>query len=73
MLSITSGEIQARDHDLEDAGTSAVDRLVGAAAVDEYDALLLHGGTVNPEELRMDPAAVEFAGAASTAGRPVSP
>jgi protease I len=29
VVSITSGEIQARDHDLEDAGTFAVDRLVG--------------------------------------------
>ena len=41
VVSIRSGEIQARDHDLEDAGTFAVDRLVGAASVDGYDALVL--------------------------------
>ena len=62
VVSITSGEIQARDHDLEDAGTFAVDRLVGAASVDDYDALLLPGGTVNPDKLRMEPAAVRSSG-----------
>jgi protease I len=60
VLSIQSGEIAARNNDLEDAGTLGVDRLVGSASVDEYDALLLPGGTVNPDKLRMQPAAVEF-------------
>ena len=58
VVSITSGEIQARDHDLEDAGTFTVDQLVGAVSVDDYEALLLPGGTVNPDKLRMEPAAV---------------
>lgn len=53
VVSITGGGIQARDHDLADAGTFAVDRLVGAAAVEVHDTLLLPGGTVNPDELRM--------------------
>src|SRR4051812_45240162 len=61
VVSITSGEIQARDHDLEDAGTFGVDQVVGAASVDDYEALLLPGGTVNPDKLRMEPAAGEFA------------
>lgn len=72
VVSITSGEIRARDHDLEDAGTFAVDQLVGAVSVDDYEALLLPGGTVNPDKLRMEPAAVqfvrEFAGAPQSAG-----
>ncbi len=46
VVSIASGEIQARDHDLEDAGTFAVDQLVGAASVDDYEALLLPGKPV---------------------------
>src|SRR3954453_12793808 len=57
VVSISSGEIQARDHDLEAAGTFAVDRLVGEGSVDDYEALLLPGGTVNPDKLRMEPAA----------------
>ena len=72
LVSITSGEIQARDHDLEDAGTFAVDRLVGAASVDEYDALLLPGGTVNPDKLRMEPVAVAFVRDFVQSGKPVA-
>ena len=72
VVSIKSGEIRARDDDLEDAGTFAVDRLVGAASVDEYDALLLPGGTVNPDKLRMEPAAVAFVREFVRSGKPVA-
>ncbi|MCU1614052.1 MAG: pfpI, partial [Frankiales bacterium] len=72
VLSIKSGEIAARNHDLEDAGTFPVDRLVGSASVDEYDALLLPGGTVNPDKLRMEPAAVEFVRSFVQSGKPVA-
>ncbi|MBW0090858.1 type 1 glutamine amidotransferase [Pseudonocardia sp. KRD-184] len=68
VVSISSGEIQARDNDLADAGTFAVDQLVGAASVDDYEALLLPGGTVNPDKLRMEPAAVGFV----RSGKPVA-
>jgi protease I len=54
LLSIHDGEIVARNHDLEDAGTFTVDGLVSDASVGDYDALLLPGGTVNPDKLRMD-------------------
>jgi protease I len=60
LLSLKDGEIQARNHDLEPAGTFPVDGLVANAAVEDYDALLLPGGTVNPDKLRLDEAAVGF-------------
>ena len=60
LLSLKDGEIQARNHDLEPAGTFPVDGLVSKAAVEDYDALLLPGGTVNPDKLRLDEAAVGF-------------
>ena len=72
VLSIHDGEIAARNNDLEDAGTFGVDRLVGSASVDEYDALLLPGGTVNPDQLRMQPAAVDFVRAFVESGKPVA-
>jgi len=72
VVSITSGEIQARDHDLEDAGTFAVDQLVGAVSVDDYEALLLAGGTVNPDKLRMEPPAVQFVLNLVPSGKPVA-
>ncbi|RBY81314.1 peptidase C56 [Blastococcus sp. TF02-09] len=72
VISIKSGEIAARNNDLEDAGTFGVDRLVGAASVDEYDALLLPGGTVNPDKLRMEPTAVAFVRNFVESGKPVA-
>jgi protease I len=72
VLSIHDGEIAARNNDLEDAGTFGVDRLVGSASVDEYDALLLPGGTVNPDQLRMNDSAVSFVRAFVDSGKPVA-
>ena len=72
VVSISSGEIQARNHDLEAAGTFPVDRLVGDVSVEDYDALLLPGGTVNPDKLRMEPAAVRFVREFVQSGKPVA-
>jgi protease I len=72
LLSIHDGEIAARNNDLEDAGTFTVDRLVGDASVDDYDALLLPGGTVNPDKLRMDERAVGFVREFFNSGKPVA-
>ena len=71
LLSIHEGEIRARDHDLEDAGTFAVDGLVSNASVGDYDALLLPGGTVNPDQLRMNEDAVDFVRAFFESGKPI--
>ncbi|RKS75326.1 protease I [Motilibacter peucedani] len=72
VLSIRDGEVAARNNDLEDAGSFGVDRLVGSASVDEYDALLLPGGTVNPDKLRMEPTAVQFVRSFVESGKPVA-
>jgi protease I len=72
LLSLKSGEIQARNHDLEPAGTFLVDRVVSDAAVDEFDGLILPGGTVNPDKLRLDSSAVAFVEAFVGSGKPVA-
>jgi protease I len=72
LLSIKTGEIAARKFDLEDAGTFTVDRLVNDASPDEFDALLLPGGTVNPDKLRMEPTAVSFVRDFIDSGKPVA-
>ncbi|MGZ4508921.1 MAG: type 1 glutamine amidotransferase domain-containing protein [Blastococcus sp.] len=72
LLSIHDGEIAARNHDLEDAGTFPVDRQVEGASVDDYDALLLPGGTVNPDKLRMNETAVSFVRDFVDSGKPVA-
>ncbi|WP_433608149.1 type 1 glutamine amidotransferase domain-containing protein [Dactylosporangium sp. CA-139114] len=72
VVSIATGEIRARKNDLDDAGTFPVDQLVGTASVDDYEALLLPGGTVNPDKLRMEPAAVRFVRDFVQSGKPVA-
>ena len=72
LLSLKAGEIQARNNDLESAGTFTVDRVVADASVDDYDALLLPGGTVNPDKLRIDGTAVSFVRAFVGSGKPVA-
>lgn len=72
VLSLHDGQIQARDNDLETAGTFDVDALVGSATVEDYDALLLPGGTVNPDKLRVDEAAVTFVRDFMASGKPVA-
>lgn len=72
LLSIKDGEIQARNNDLEEAGTFPVDTLVADASVQDFDALLLPGGTVNPDKLRMDDDAVAFVRDFVGSGKPVA-
>ncbi|OIN78277.1 type 1 glutamine amidotransferase domain-containing protein [Mycobacterium malmoense] len=72
VLSLKAGEIQARNHDLEPAGAFAVDRAVSDASVDEFDGLVLPGGTVNPDKLRLDKSAVSFVRDFVDSGKPVA-
>src|SRR3954447_23375578 len=72
VLALHDGEIEARQMDIIAAGTIPVDGLVSDASVGDYDALLLPGGTVNPDKLRMDGAAVAFVKAFVESGKPVA-
>ncbi|MBX9642031.1 MAG: type 1 glutamine amidotransferase [Mycobacteriaceae bacterium] len=72
VVSLRSGEIEARNHDLEPAGTINVDRTVSDAAAADYDGLVLPGGTVNPDKLRADQSAVSFVRDFVDSGKPVA-
>ena len=72
VLSIHDGEIKARKNDLDEAGTFTVDGLVADASMGDYDALLLPGGTVNPDQLRVDKDAVSFVRDFVESGKPVA-
>lgn len=72
LLSIHTGEIQARQFDLVSAGTFPVDRQVTDASPGEYDALLLPGGTVNPDLLRINRNAVNFVREFAGTGKPIA-
>jgi len=49
-----------------------VDRKLDAARADEYDALLLPGGVMNPDHLRMNAAAVQFVKGFVDSGKPIA-
>jgi protease I len=50
----------------------SVDRTLDAATADEYDALLLPGGVMNPDRLRMNRGAVQFVKGFVDAGKPIA-
>ncbi|MGV9800823.1 type 1 glutamine amidotransferase domain-containing protein [Mycobacterium sp. NPDC003449] len=72
LVSLKPGTIDTRDHDLEPAGEFDVDRTVADAAVGAFDGLIVPGGTVNADRLRMDPAAVDFVREFVQSGKPVA-
>jgi len=49
-----------------------VDISLDSAKADEFDALLLPGGVMNPDQLRMNPKAVEFVKHFTDSGKPVA-
>ncbi len=71
LLSVHDGEIQAMHGDIDKGDTFAVDRVVSTAPVDGYVGLILPGGTINPDRLRVDRGAVEFVRDFVGSGRPV--
>jgi protease I len=64
--------VQAFDNDVEKADTFDPDLAVADADSGDYDALVLPGGTTNPDKLRMDLAAVAFVKDFADAGKPVA-
>lgn len=60
LLSVETGEIQAMNSDIEPADTFTVDKAIGDASSDDYDGLILPGGTVNADRLRMDENVIGF-------------
>ncbi|MFH8574003.1 type 1 glutamine amidotransferase domain-containing protein [Streptomyces sp. NPDC017993] len=68
---VEDGRIQAMNSDIVPADTFQIDALVSAVSVDDFDALILPGGTINPDKLRQDDEAVAFVRACVTSGKPV--
>jgi protease I len=59
VVSPNSGKIKGWDH--TDWGESVkVDKTLDEAKAEEYDGLVLPGGVINPDHLRMEPKAVKF-------------
>jgi len=65
-----AGTVQAFENDVDKADTFDVDVTVADAG--EFDALVLPGGTTNPDALRLDEGAVALVKAHVAAGKPVA-
>ncbi|GHC81100.1 glutamine amidotransferase [Nocardiopsis terrae] len=72
LVSLHDGRIQAMNGDIEPADQFTVDREVSKVGVDDYDALVVPGGTVNPDNLRSDGDAVRFVRDFVARGKPVA-
>jgi protease I len=70
LLSPETGEIQAMNSDMEPADTFSVDRAISDASPDQYDGLILPGGTVNADRLRMEDDVVSFVQNFFKSGKP---
>jgi protease I len=71
LLSPAEDDVQAMNHDLEPAETFSVDRPIAEASAADYDALLLPGGTVNADRLRLEDDVIAFVKEIFAAGKPV--
>jgi protease I len=72
LIAPEQGKVQAFTNDVEEADTFEADLAVADADADEYDALVLPGGTTNADSLRLDTDAVAFVKAFADAGKPVA-
>jgi protease I len=72
LVSPSDGTVQAMNGDWEHAAVFTVDVPVTQAVADDYDALVLPGGTLNADSLRLDPDAQAFVKAFFAADKPVA-
>jgi protease I len=71
VVSLKTGRIKGWNH--TNWGEEVkVDLTVESAIAANYDGLLLPGGVMNPDKLRMDPKAVQFVKEFVTAGKPIA-
>jgi protease I len=71
LLSLEDGEIQATKSDINPADKFPVDKKVADASPGDYDGLILPGGAVNPDNLRVDEDAIRFVQEFFKTGKPV--
>jgi protease I len=71
VVSPKSGQIQGFKHH-DKADTVKVDLTLDQANPETFDGLMLPGGALNPDALRMDPKAVAFVRAFAATGKPIA-
>ncbi len=72
LISLKAGEIQSMKGDIEPQARYKVDKTVDQVSASDYDGLLLPGGTVNPDKLRLSAGAMQFVRDMYDAGKPIA-
>jgi protease I len=72
LIAPEKGEVQAFNQDVEPGDTFEATQEVAGASSDDFDGLVLPGGTTNPDKLRMDAEAVRFVAAFAGSGKPIA-
>lgn len=70
VISLKAGDIQGFRH-MEKGRSIHVDKTLADAKPEDYDAILIPGGLFNPDRLRTERDALEFAGSFVTSSKPV--
>ena len=71
VVSLKSGTIKGWNHD-KPGSDIAVDAVLGSTSADDFDALMLPGGVMNPDKLRTEESAVTFVRDFFESGKPVA-
>lgn len=71
VISPQKGKVKAMKHH-EWSIEVPVDKHISEVKAEDYDALMLPGGVINPDQLRLDPKAIEFIKNFFDAGKPVA-
>jgi protease I len=71
VIGAQAGQARTYNHDLEPGESFTVDKTFGQVSADDYDALLVPGGTVGADKLRGDTAAVRLVRDFFDEGKPV--
>jgi protease I len=70
VIGIETGPARTFNNDLDPGETFTVDKTFDQVSADDYDAVIVPGGTVGADKLRGDPAAVRFLRGMVEAGKP---
>jgi protease I len=72
LISPDAGPLTGRDHDVDAVDTFKVDMPLDKANPNDFDALLLPGGSINADNLRMSQKARDFVRQFDRAGKPIA-
>ncbi|GAA4871560.1 type 1 glutamine amidotransferase domain-containing protein [Actinomycetospora straminea] len=71
LISLSTDAIQAMNSDIDKGDTFTPDKAIADVSADDFDALVLPGGTINADQLRQSGDVVSFVQRVFAAGKPV--